>query len=70
MSQWEFFERIGRRLGLEQDALRKWRVRGVPRIHRLTIVDAAAEEGFELDRSAFDNPPGRRRQTEDSINAS
>lgn len=59
--QWEFIEAVGKRLGVEAEALRKWRVRGVPAKYRLSIVDAARDERFRLDRSAFDRPPGSRR---------
>jgi len=55
-SQWDFIERIARERGVSDEALRKWRVRGVPATHRLAIVDRASEEGFALDRRVFDSP--------------
>lgn len=61
MDDWTFIEKTARQMGISEEALRKWRTRGVPPSHRLKIVDAASESGFPLDRSAFDDAPGTRR---------
>jgi hypothetical protein len=61
--QWSFIERAGKKLRIGQDAIRKWRVRGVPTRHRLAIVDMASAEGFALDRVAFDDPPGPKSKS-------
>jgi len=62
-SQWDFIEEAARKLGVGSEALRKWRVRGVPDRHRLSIVDEARAQRFRLDRGAFDRPPGPRSLT-------
>lgn len=65
MEQWEFIEKAGLELGFSREAIRKWRAldrQGVPRRHRLDIQDIADRDGFILDRAAFDDPPGPRRQ--------
>jgi hypothetical protein len=56
--QWAFIENIAGRLDVSDEALRKWRTRGVPHSMRLAIVDAAIADGFNLDRRIFDEPPG------------
>jgi hypothetical protein len=58
MDQWEFIEKAATDLGIDTEAIRKWRVRGVPHQWRLAIVDAAEDRGFALDRAEFDRPPG------------
>ena len=68
-AQWDFIERAGSALGVSAEALRKWRVRGVPGKFRLALVDQAEHEGFSLDRSAFDEPPGSRRDLANSSEA-
>jgi hypothetical protein len=61
LSQWDFIEQAAGRLGVTDEAFRKWRVRGVPSRYRLEIVDDAAREKFAFDRAAFDRPPGPKR---------
>ena len=58
LDQWAFIESVAGNLGVTDKALEKWRIRGVPRMHRLAIVDEAHFRGFNLDREAFDRPPG------------
>jgi hypothetical protein len=63
--QWRFIEAVAKEAGVSEEALRKWRIRGVPTSRRLAIVDAARDAGFDLDRGVFDNPPGpKTRQPE------
>jgi hypothetical protein len=63
--QWAFIERTAGRLNVSGEAIRKWRVRGVPQSKRLAMVDAAVVDGFDLDRRIFDKPPGpKTRQFE------
>ena len=59
--QWEFIEKAALDIGVEAEAFRKWRVRGVPHQWRLPIVDTALRQGFILDRDEFDTPPGPKR---------
>lgn len=61
MEAWEFIERAALALGVRPEAVRKWRVRGVPHSWRLRIVDTAAASNYPLDRGEFDRPPGPRR---------
>jgi hypothetical protein len=61
MEQWEFIEDSAQELGVSAEALRKWRVRGVPHPMRLAIVERAQETGFAFEKAAFDEPPGSKR---------
>lgn len=54
---WEFIERFARENKVADEAIRKWRVRGVPHRWRLPIASAA---GPEFRVAAFDDPPGPR----------
>jgi len=56
---WDEIERLGRELGAGDEAMRKWRVRGVPAKWQLKIM--AADPKARVARAAFDNPPGPRR---------
>jgi hypothetical protein len=56
---WDEIERLGRELGAGDEAMRKWRVRGVPPKWQIKIM--AADPAGNIDRAAFDNPPGPRR---------
>jgi hypothetical protein len=58
VDQWSFIENTARALGVKTEALRKWRIRGVPAAYRLPIADEATRSGFSLDRNVFDEPPG------------
>src|SRR5215472_14973526 len=61
MSEWDFIEQAAHRLGVGDEALRKWRVRGVPGRWRLPIAELAAAGGMPFATDAFDRPPGPRR---------
>jgi hypothetical protein len=55
---WDFIERFARENHVEDEAIRKWRVRGVPHRWRLPIATAA---GPGFDTAIFDAaPPGPR----------
>jgi len=56
---WADIERLGRELGAGEEAIRKWRTRGVPAKWQLKIMDA--DPKARIARAAFDNPPGSRR---------
>ena len=56
---WDQIERLGRELGAGDEAMRKWRVRGVPARWQLKII--AADPAGAIARDAFDKPPGARR---------
>lgn len=56
---WEEIERLGRQLGAGEEAIRKWRIRGVPKAWRLDLLDA--DKSSKITRAAFDSPPGSRR---------
>jgi hypothetical protein len=57
---WEPIERIALQLGITQEAIRKWRKRGVPRSWRLDLLRADTRR--EISEEDFDRPPGPRRQ--------
>jgi hypothetical protein len=57
---WETIERIALSLGIGQEAVRKWRTRGVPRAWRLDLLRADTRR--EINEDDFDHPPGPRRQ--------
>ena len=59
---WDEIERLGRQLGAGDEAMRKWRVRGVPSKWQLKIMAADPDEN--IDREAFNEPPGPRRPAE------
>lgn len=59
MGSWDAIERIAVGLGVGDEALRKWRIRGVPRFWRHDLVKA--DEAGEINVADFDNPPGPRR---------
>jgi hypothetical protein len=56
---WDEIERLGRQFGAEAEAIRKWRVRGVPPKWQLRFISDPS--GQQIDRAAFSNPPGSRR---------
>ncbi len=62
LRDWDIIEKAGREIGVSDEALRKWRVRGVPGRFHLQIVKIAQRDGLNLNDSAFDAPPGPRRQ--------
>jgi len=57
--QWTLIERLARQLEVTDEAIRKWRVRGVPYRRRLDLINADTEG--RLDWKAFDEPPGPKR---------
>ena len=59
-NSWDAIERIALELGVGAEALRKWRIRGVPRAWRLDLLRADTRR--EIVEQDFDNPPGPRRQ--------
>lgn len=59
MGSWDAIARIAGELGVSDEALRKWRVRGVPRFWRHDLVKA--DVAGEINAADFDNPPGPRR---------
>lgn len=59
-SSWDAIERIGANLGVGPEALRKWRIRGVPRAWRLDLLRADFHR--ELNEQDFDRPPGPKRR--------
>jgi 4-hydroxyphenylacetate 3-hydroxylase N terminal len=61
-AQWDFIERAAHSLGIAAEALRKWRVRGVPGRYRLPITRLAESKGRRIEAETFDQPPGPRRQ--------
>ena len=61
-AQWDFIERAAAILGIADEAVRKWRVRGVPGKYRLPIVQLAQRRGLRVEAEAFDRPPGPRRR--------
>ena len=56
---WETIEQIALQLGISQEAVRKWRTRGVPRSWRLDLLRADVRR--EIIEDDFDRPPGPRR---------
>jgi hypothetical protein len=56
---WAEIERLGREFGAGDEAIRKWRLRGVPAKWQLRFIGDPV--GRLIDRAAFDNPPGSRR---------
>jgi 4-hydroxyphenylacetate 3-monooxygenase len=60
-AQWDFIEQAAQSLGIAAEAVRKWRVRGVPGKYRLPIARLAAHHGRQIDPEIFDHPPGPRR---------
>jgi hypothetical protein len=60
VDSWDAIERIALELGISPEALRKWRIRGVPRFWRLNLLRADTRR--EIDEEDFDRPPGPRRQ--------
>lgn len=65
---WDEIERLGRDLGASDEAMRKWRDRGVPAKWQLRIM--AADPDCAIDRAAFNSPPGPRRFAGDHCQAS
>jgi hypothetical protein len=55
-NSWHAIERIARGLGVGAEAIRKWRIRGVPRSWRLDLLRADLRR--EISEVDFDNPPG------------
>ena len=64
---WDEIERLGRNLGAGDEAMRKWRVRGVPAKWQIKIM--AADPDCAIDRTAFNSPPGPRRAADASCEA-
>jgi 4-hydroxyphenylacetate 3-monooxygenase len=62
-AQWDFIEQAAHSLGIAAEALRKWRVRGVPGRYRLPITRLAESQGRRIEAETFDQPPGPRRQS-------
>jgi len=56
---WEEIERLGRQFGAGDEAIRKWRLRGVPAKWQLLFLGDPS--GRKIDPAAFKNPPGSRR---------
>ncbi len=56
---WDAIERVGAEIGVGAEALRKWRIRGVPRAWRLDLL--RADRLREINEADFDKPPGPRR---------
>lgn len=59
MNSWDAIEKTALSLGVKPDAVRKWRVRGVPRRWRFDLVRADVRR--EIDPEVFDRPPGPKR---------
>jgi len=57
---WDAIERIALGLGVGREAIRQWRIRGVPRAWRLDLLKADIHR--EVIETDFDNPPGPRRR--------
>jgi hypothetical protein len=57
---WEAIERVALGLGVGPEAVRKWRMRGVPRSWRLDLLRADIRR--EIIEQDFDNPPGPKRR--------
>jgi hypothetical protein len=57
---WDTIERIALQLKISQEAIRKWRDRGVPRSWRLDLLRADVRR--EIVEEDFDRPPGPRRK--------
>ncbi len=60
--EWDFIEQAAQSLGIAAEAVRKWRLRGVPGKYRLPITQLAESQGRQVDPQAFDQPPGPRRR--------
>ena len=61
-NSWDAIERVALGLGVGPEAVRKWRLRGVPRSWRLDLLRADIRR--EINEPDFDNPPGpKRRET-------
>jgi hypothetical protein len=58
-AQWAFIEKVGAKLGANDEARRKWRERGVPARFWLDIWEAAQKEGITLDKRLLSKPPKR-----------
>jgi hypothetical protein len=59
-NSWDAIERVALELGIGAEAIRKWRIRGVPRSWRLDLLRADTRR--EIDEKDFARPPGPRRQ--------
>jgi hypothetical protein len=58
-NSWDAIERIALGLGIGAEAVRKWRIRGVPRSWRLDLL--RADISREINEPDFDSPPGPRK---------
>lgn len=58
---WALIEAYAAELGVNAEARKKWRQRGVPHRWRLPLVNLASERGQQLDAAAFDRPPAVSR---------
>lgn len=67
MDTWDKIERLARELGASGEAIRKWRVRGVPTRWQLRFISHPV--GRKLDRAAFDAPPGPRNPRKQEVAA-
>ena len=56
---WAAIERVAAGLGVSAEAIRKWRVRGVPRAWRFDLIRSDIRR--EIDEVDFDRPPGPHR---------
>jgi 4-hydroxyphenylacetate 3-monooxygenase len=56
--EWDFIERAAAAFGVTAEAVRKWRVRGVPGKYRVPIMQLGERQGLRIDAEAFDRPPG------------
>lgn len=59
-NSWEAIERVAKELGIGAEAVRKWRIRGVPRSWRLDLLRADTRR--EINEDDFSRPPGPRRE--------
>lgn len=59
-NSWDAIERVALELGIGAEAVRKWRLRGVPRSWRLDLLRADIRR--EIDEQDFDKPPGPKRR--------
>ncbi len=65
-AQWDFIEHAAAALGIAAEAVRKWRVRGVPGKYRVPILQMGERRGLRIGAEAFDRPPGPRGRRADA----
>jgi 4-hydroxyphenylacetate 3-monooxygenase len=61
-AEWDFIERAASAFGITAEAIRKWRLRGVPGKYRVPIMQLGERQGLRIDVQAFDRPPGPQRR--------